>query len=189
MLLFIFCLEAIIYLWALWTTEPEFIFDKCARNSGRVSSLINLSILLMMGYYGSKKICADDRKKGSFRILITLFAVNHLIHFIYVFQNFNSHSLELSIAENLHGFVTFIFILMLPFTMWQYNNLNRAFYLVITVHLFNVSYFIMKTFYSKVKPEKPAYHNQLGMVITSIALLYILYSFFREYRQSTQAND
>jgi len=75
------CLEVIIYLWAVWRTEPEFVFNKCARNSGRASSAILLITLLMVGYYGLKGIYLDDKKKDTFRILITLFAINHLIHF------------------------------------------------------------------------------------------------------------
>jgi hypothetical protein len=187
---FIFCLEAAIYLWAVCTTtldrsnffaiEPQFVFDKCARNSGRVSSFINIAILLMIGYYGFKKIYLDEKKKDTFRILITLFAINHLVHFFFVFQNFKHHSMELSLSENLHGFITFIFILIVPIILWLYNNSNKLLYAGITLHLFNVSYFIMKTFYSKIKPDKPAYHNQLGIVVTVIALLYILYRIFRE---------
>jgi hypothetical protein len=193
----IFCLELAIYLWAVWTTtldksnffwiEPEFIFDKCARNSGRISSFINLTILLMIGYFGFKKIYLDERKKDTFRILITLFAVNHLVHFFYVFQNFKHHSMELSLSENLHGFITFIFILIVPIILWLYKNFNAIFYAGITLHLFNVSYFIMKTFYSKIKPDKPAYHNQLGIVMTTAALIYILYRFFREYKPKDKA--
>lgn len=97
MIAFIFGLEAVIYLWAAWRTEPEFVFDKCARNAGRTSSAIILITLLMVGYYGLKGMYLDDKKKDTFRILITLFAVNHLIHFFYVFMRFKSHSEALDI--------------------------------------------------------------------------------------------
>lgn len=190
----IVCLELVIYFWAVWTStlgkdnffaiEPEFIFDKSARNSGRISSFINIAILLMIGLYGFKKIYADEKKKDTFRILITLFAVNHLTHFFFVFQNFKHHSMELSLSENLHGFITFIFILIVPLILWLIHKLNFLFFAAISIHLFNVSYFIVKTFYSKVKPDKPAYHNQLGIAITTLACLYVLYSFFREYLQN-----
>jgi hypothetical protein len=105
---FICCLEVVIYLWAVCTTEAEFVSDKCARNSGRASSLINLTILLMIGYFGLKKIYLDEKKKDAFRILITLFAINHLVHFFYVFQNFKHHAWVFSVTENMHGFITFI---------------------------------------------------------------------------------
>ena len=183
---FIGALELVIYLWAMWTTEPEFVFDKCARNSGRASSLINLSILLIAGYYGFRKIWLDERKRDMFRILITLFAVNHLVHFFYVFQNFRHHSWVFSVPENLHGFITFIFILAVPVFLWLYQRLNTFWFVCITIHLINVSYFIMKTFYSKVQPEHPAYHNQLGIVVTSLAILYIIYGFFRSYGVRSQ---
>jgi hypothetical protein len=95
----IICLEIVIYLWALWTStmdqnnffaiEPVFIFDKCARNSGRVSSALNLSILIMIGYYGFNQIHNSAAKWDKIRILITLFAINHLAHFFFSFKRLN----------------------------------------------------------------------------------------------------
>lgn len=188
-------IEMIIYLWAYFTStfeknnffaiEPEFVFDKCARNSGRISSFLNLAILLMIGFNGFKKIYGDEKKMDALRILMTLFAVNHLVHFFYVFQNFKHHSLELSLLENLHGFITFIFIFLVPFALWFYRKFNRALSLAITIHLFNQSYFIMKTFYSKIKPDKPAYHNQLGILVTCLALLYVIYALYSDYKQKS----
>src|SRR5688572_10737579 len=94
----IICLEIMIYLWAFWTStldrsnffsiESEFIFDKCARNSGRVSSGLNLIILLVIGYNGLGRIYSNHKLNDKFRILVTLFAINHLIHFFFVFQTF-----------------------------------------------------------------------------------------------------
>ena len=184
---FIFCLEGIIYGWAVWTTDTHFVFDKCARNSGRVSSLMNLIILLMIGYYGLKKIYGENQKKDAFRILITLFTINHLIHFFYVSRNFKSHELVLSIWENLHGFITFIFIVLIPIILWLVRRLNILLYIFIPLHLFNVSYFIMETFYSKVKPGAPAYHNQLGILVTSLAIAYVLYRYVRENIESSKS--
>lgn len=184
----IFCLEALVYLWAVLTTDHEFIFDKCARNAGRASSAIILVTLLMVGYYGLKGIYQDDKKKDTFRILITVFAVNHLIHLFYVIMRFRSHSDTLSIPENLHGFITFICIIILPFILWTYKNLNRLLYVAIILHLFNVSYFICKTFLGKVKPDHPAYHNQFGIVVITAACLYILYRVLRENRRLSPIN-
>lgn len=177
---FIICLEGVIFGWAIWTTETDFVFDKCARNSGRVSSLINLMIICMIGFHGLKKIYRNDQKKETFRILMTGFTINHLIHFFYVFQNFKSHDLILGISENLHGFITFIFIVITPVILWSVRGLTKLLYIFIPLHLLNVSYFIMETFYSKVKPGSPAYHNQLGILVTSLALLYMLYRYVRE---------
>lgn len=194
----IICLEIVIYLWALWTStmdksnffaiEPAFIFDKCARNSGRVSSALNLFILLMIGYFGLSKIYNDNTKWDKLRILITLFAVNHLAHFFFVFQTFKQHTMAFNISENKHGFTTFICILIIPIILWTIKNLSKFLYLIIILHLFNVSYFIMETFYNKIKPDKPAYHNQFGILVTTVACVYILYRIFREYKLKVTAN-
>ena len=177
---FIFVLEVVIYLWAVWVTEPEFVINKCARNAGRASEALNLAILMMVGYYGLKQIYADDKKKDTFIILMTLFAVNHLIHFFFVYQNFKKHEMVLDISDNKHGFVTFIFIVLMTLALWIFKNLNKIFYITILIHLFNVSYFIMDTLNNKIKPDIITFHYKFGIVITSSALLYILYRIFRE---------
>jgi len=194
----IVCLDILIYLWAFLTStidlssffaiESEYIFDKCARNSGRVASALNLIILLMMGYFGLKQIYLDDKKKDNFRVLITLFAVNHLVHFFFVFQTFKHHTMALNISENKHGFITFICIQVMPIVLWKIKNLNKVLYVSIILHLFNTSYFIMETFYSKIKPAKPAYHNQFGIAVTSVACIYILYTVFSEYKLNSIVN-
>ena len=136
----------------------------------------------MIGYLGLKQIYLDDTKKDKFRVLITLFAINHLIHFFYVFQTFKHHAMQLNISENKHGFITFICILLIPIILWAFKTLNKVLYICIILHLFNVSYFIMETFYNKIKPDKPAYHNQFGIAVTTAACMYILYKVFREYK-------
>jgi succinate dehydrogenase hydrophobic anchor subunit len=178
-------LEVLVYFWAVWSTEAEFVFDKCARNSGRVSSAIILATLLMIAYYGLKKIYLDTQKLDAFRVLISLFTVNHLIHFSFVYMNLDSHATALSIDKNKHGFVTFICIVLVLIIVWSFKKLNNLLYTLLLLHLFNVSYFIMETFYHKVKPDKPAYHNQLGIVVISAALIYILYRVFEENRKNS----
>jgi hypothetical protein len=192
------CLEVLVYLWAAWTTtfdksnffaiEPEFVFDKCARIAGRISSVLILIPLCMAGYYGLKEIYSDDKKKDAFRILITLFAFNHLIHFLFLFLRFRSHEATLSIAANLHGFITFIFIVLMPFILWTTKNLSNAFYITIIVHLLNISFFIDKTFWGKVKPGHPAWHNQFGIVVITAACLYILYRVYVENKKTHRLN-
>lgn len=195
----VICFEILIYWWAYWTStldrdnffaiESQFIFDKCARNSGRISSALNLAILLLIGYFGLKRIYLDNAKKDAFRVLITLFAVNHLVHFFFVFQTFRHHTLTLDVSENKHGFVTFLCIQVIPVVLWKFKDLNKGLYLLVVLHLFNVSYFIMETFYNKISPEKPAYHNQFGIYVTTAACLYVLYRAFREYQQPLMADN
>ncbi len=195
LIVLILCIELLIYLWAAWTAtldrsnffaiEAEFIFAKCARNSGRVSSAIILTTLLMIGYYGLKEIYRDEKKKETLRILITLFTINHLVHFIFVVQNFKSISKPFLVSDNTHGFITFIFIALIPIILWTVKNLSRTLYAAIILHLFNVSYFMCKTFLGKVKPDHPAYHNQFGIFALTTACIYVLFSIFRENRIST----
>lgn len=180
----IFFIELLIYFWATWSCEAEFIFDKCARNSGRASSAILLFILLMIGFYGLKKIFSKPEKKETLQVLMLLFSINHLIHFFFVATNFQNHSMVLSISENLHGFISFIFIILVPIILLRIKRLDSVLYTVILLYLVNTSYFIMQTFYSKITVERPAYHNQFGILVISLTLGYILYRVIREISQS-----
>ncbi len=183
LIIIVMCVELMIYLWAVGTTETSVVFDKCARNSGRVSSFFNVAILGMIGFYGLKNCYTNTTKKDALAVLITLFAVNHLIHFFYVYQNFMHHAHLLIVWDNKHGFVTFIGIVTIPIVVWRVKQLNGLLYFTIIAHLFNVSYFIIKTFHSKIKPEHPAYHNQLGIVVTSAALMYVLYGIIKHHNK------
>ncbi|MBK7966812.1 MAG: hypothetical protein IPK10_17185 [Bacteroidetes bacterium] len=120
---FVFILNGLIYLRAVMTIEDvDLIFGECARNSGRTAAAINLSILLMVGHVGLKSIYSEESKKNLFRTLITIFAINHLIHFYFVTQNFKSYELELNISEQLQGFITFLFILITPVVLWSLQD-------------------------------------------------------------------
>jgi hypothetical protein len=197
------CIEILIYLWAVWTStfdesnffaiQSEFIFDKCARIAARISSVLILVILLLVGYYGLKSIYEEEKKKESFLVLITLFSFNHLIHLFFVILRFSSHGELINLAGpidmggTIHGFVTFISIILIPFILWNYKNLNKLLYFVIILHLLNISGFIIKTFLSKVKlPDHPAYHNQAGIVVITAACIYILYRVCLENKGNAQ---
>lgn len=191
------CIEIAIYLWSAWTgtfdrsnffgIEPKYIFDKCARLSGRISSVIILITLFMVGYNGLKKMYGDEKKKESFLVLLTLFTCNHLIHLLFVILRFRSHGKTISLYDpieiggTLHGVITFASIIIIPFILWNYKSLNKLLHSVIILYLLNISSFIVKTFLGKVNPpDQPAYHNQLGIVLITTACIYILYRVYQE---------
>jgi len=174
LIILIIGLELLIYFWALLTTQSDVVIDKCARNSGRASAVINLIILSMVGYYGLIKIYKNELLADKLKILLTLFAINHYIHFYFVIQRFIHHSKNFNIIQNKHGLFIIICILLLPILLWLYKKLNWIIYIIIISHLFNVSYFIMETLYEKITPAKPAYHNQFGIAITLMALAFIV---------------
>lgn len=199
LIVFICSIEISIYLWAIWTAtldksnffsiESEYIFDKCARNSGRISAFIILITLMMVGYYGLKEIYRDGKKKDTFRILITLFSFNHIIHFMFLFLRFKNHAAPLSLVENLHGFLTFISIIIIPFILWTKTSLTMLLHFGIILYLFNISYFINKTFLGKVKADHPAYHNLFGIVLITAACLYVLFRVFMENNRNSNGDS
>ncbi|MBK9420180.1 MAG: hypothetical protein IPN44_03910 [Flavobacteriales bacterium] len=173
--------ERLIYIRANLTLQGSVeVLGECARNSGRTSAALNLVTLFMVGYFGLKTIYKEVAKRDTFRVLLTLFAVNHLVHFFFIHQYFQSQGSALEVSHNLHGTITFICLLSLPIILWNMDRLNKVLYYAVILHLFNITYFICKTFYSRYKPVDPAYLHQLGIVIMIGSLIYIIYRMYRE---------
>jgi hypothetical protein len=181
LIILITVLNLLIYFWAFLTIAPvETIFAECARNSGRTSAAINLILLGMLGHFGLKTIYKEKSKMKLFQTLIILFTVNHLIHFFFVFQNFKWQEMELNISDNIHGFITFICLTLIPILVYSYKKLNKVIYSLILAHFFNVTYFMSISFYARYKPVDPAYLHRIGILVMITALAYILYRVFAE---------
>jgi hypothetical protein len=174
--LLIFLLNIGIYLIAFSTETADRVFAECARNSGRTAAAINLILLLLIGHFGLKTIYKEKNKFSLFELLITLFAVNHLIHFFFVYQNFNWHKMELNVYDHLHGFITFISLILLPIIVHQFKRLSKFLYCYLIIYFFNVTYFIGISFYARFKPGiDEAYLHRIGIFLMIIALFYVVF--------------
>jgi hypothetical protein len=188
----IFCLEIVIYFWSAWTATQKdgnyfaiprkLIFEKCARNSGRISAILNLIILFFIGYFGLKQIYSENEKGAMFFSLVTIFTINHLIHFFYITQNFKQKSKVIKLSDEKHGIFTFVCITLFPIFLWYFKNLNLVLYTYIILHLFNVSYAFIDVLYNKIRVNsKVTSHNRLGIFATISAWIFIVYRIFIEY--------
>jgi hypothetical protein len=190
-ILIIFCLEVLIYAWSACTAtlkkgnyfaiSSQLIFEKCARNSGRVSAILNLTIILMLGYFGLKQIYSDKANHDIFLNLVTLLTINHLIHFFYISQNFKRKSLKIKLAQEKRGIFTYICITLFPIFIWYFKNLNALLYICIMLHLLNVSYVFILALKTKIKyKSKITIHNRFGIIITIAAWILVVYRVFVE---------
>lgn len=185
-------LELLILLWAIWTatlSESNYlaiprnkIFEKCARNSGRVSALLNVLILIMIGQNGLVKIYSSDETYSSFLNLVSLFTLNHLIHFGYISSNFKRQSLKLKLNEEKRGIFTYVCITIFPIFIYACRHLNLAIYLIILLHLYNVSYVFVMALYTKIRVKsKITIHNKFGMATTIASWMLLLYSVLMDF--------
>ena len=184
-ILIIFCVEVLIYVWSAWTATlkkgnyfaipHQIIFEKCARNSGRVSALLNLVIILVFGYYGLKQIFLDKSKYDIFFNLVTILTINHLIHFFYISQNFKRKSLKIKLSEEKLGIFTYICITLFPIFIWYFKDLNVVIYTCIMLHLLNVSYVFVMALNTKIRVKsKITIHNRIGIVATIVAWIFVV---------------
>ncbi len=181
----ILLLNILIYYRAKFTIEPSIeIFAECARNSGRTSALINLIILMLLGYFGLKHIYTSIILKKLLSFLTILFAVNHFIHFLFVIQSFDSYGYDFIATEHLHGMITFFCIFLIPFILTKLKTIHWSIYTLIILHFFNVTYLISDTFYARYKPIDPAYMHRIGVLIMILCCLFIVYRAVVEWRKS-----
>ena len=175
-------LNILIYLRAQATIEPyNIIFVECVRNSGRTSAGLNLVLLLLIGHWGLKFIYQDRTLKKVMLLLFIAFAANHLIHLFFITQHFITQERELvDIAHNKRALITFISVILMPIILLSFNKFNNLIYLLILVHVFNVTLLICKLFYARYKPYDPAYMHRIGVVIMIGCMLYIIYRVFTE---------
>jgi hypothetical protein len=175
-ILLIILLNIGIYFTALSTETADRVFAECARNSGRTAAAINLFLLFFIGHFGLKTIYSDHNKLKLFKLFITLFAINHLIHFFFVFQNFKWHQMDLNVYNHLHGFVTFISLLTLPMVVNRFKRLSRLLHLYLVIYFFNVTFFIGISFYARFKPGiDEAYLHRTGILLMIAALFYVVF--------------
>ena len=188
-ILIIFCLEVLIYAWSAWTAtfkndnyfaiSHQLIFQKCARNSGRVSAILNLVIVLMLGYFGLKQIYFDKAKFDIFFNLVTILSINHLIHFFYISRNFKRKSLKIKFSQEKRGIFTYICITLFPIFIWYFKNLNAVLYICIILHLLNVSYVFVLALKTKIRyKSKITIHNRFGIIATIAAWIFVVCSIF-----------
>lgn len=194
-------IEILVYLYADWTSkldrnnffsiESKYVFDKSARIAGRISSSIILTVLLMLAYWGTKKIYTNTKTKDTFLVLITLFSVNQIIHLLFVFLLFKNYGKSITfdgpieIGGPVHGLITFATIATIPFILWRIKSLTNLSYLILIIHLFNATIFIVKTFLGKINlPAHPAYHNQFGVLMLSLVWIFIIIRIIVENRVS-----
>ena len=182
----ILALELIIYVWAVWTASlkndnyfaisNKQIFEKCARNSGRVSAILNVIILVYVGYWGLEPIYRSRIQFDTFLTIVNILTINHLIHFFYISRNFKRQSLKIKFKQEKRGIFTYICITAFPLFVWYFTELNIEVYLFIVLHLYNASYVFAMALYSKITVNaKITIHNKLGMIVTTAAWIFMMY--------------
>jgi hypothetical protein len=176
------CLNILIY-WRSKDTlhDAILIFAECARNSGRTAAALNLFIIALLIIWRLNKIDTSATKKLLFQLSLFMFAINHVIHFYFVSKNFEIHNWSVGISDNLHGFITYLLILIAPVIGLFYRSLNHLLYAFFILHIINVTYFIGISFYGRIKPIDPAYMHQIGILIMFASILLMLTEIFRNW--------
>jgi hypothetical protein len=113
-------------------------YQLAARYSARTSFIIISGILLLIGIKGLKQIYDHENLRQLFMMLLLAFAINHLIHFIFIVLNYNANNMQLFHLDNGFGAVGYVMLSLAPLYLWSKKKLTRSLHLQINAFLFIV---------------------------------------------------
>jgi len=121
----------------------EYTFRYAARYSGRLSLVVFLLTFYSYANYTPKPFS----KESPFKNTLSLFAILHGIHFIFLALSVYLNKIPLEFVKVLGGFVAYIMILIAPFV---FHKLKTGFHLV---YFYYVSIVMAVTYLARIKGE------------------------------------
>lgn len=148
--------EVLIFVYSGWVTEDITMqYRLAARYSARTSHTIVLVALIMMSRYGLTVIFSEENKRKWFYNLLALFSLNHIIHFYFLATNFRVNQMELLSPRTLGGGTVYVFIIIMPFLIYNSRTLTKAQYIGILAYFSAVLFVILKTFSDRITMPLP----------------------------------
>ena len=118
-------IEAMIYFYTLdITDDPEIIYSLRARYSARLSFIILCTLGTWIASLGLNNIFANAKKRELLMAGIAAFSVNHLIHYYFLFQNFEVSGLDITSKYISFGALAYVILTLAPFLIWKWNSLT-----------------------------------------------------------------
>ncbi len=118
LLMLIILWETGIYFWVLNNT-PEALYQLSARYSARTSFVLITIILLWIGATGLRKIYRSAFKRLHLITLILLLAVNHLIHFGFLYANLQPENFGKFLLENHLPALLYVALMISPWLLFS----------------------------------------------------------------------
>lgn len=163
--------EFAMYQLALGISNVETIkYQLAARYSARTSFVIIAALLLWIGISGLKRIYSDDRRRSIFLLTVSAFAINHLLHFIFIVLNYQANGLSLFSVKNTFGAIGYVMLSVAPIYLSSKERLTPSLYLqiyfLLTILIAIFSFTYLGRFSKQVAMSSPlsVYTACLGLI-------------------------
>ena len=170
-------LEVLIYVYSNQISGDETIlWQLSARYSARTSFVLISSILLWTGWKGLRHIYSIENNRKNFLLLIALLTINHLIHFGFLYMNFQANGMELFSAPSSAGAVGYLALVGLPIYLWNRRELTGGLYKIIYAVLFTLIGIFFVTYFGRLSQEMPIrspmvlYQINMGIIVLLFGL-------------------
>jgi hypothetical protein len=157
-----------------------------ARYSARTSFFMVSGILLWIGFSGLRTIYARENLRKMFILMLLLFAVNHLIHFIYLAINLIVNDFSILKIKNLFGAIAYISLTLAPIYLWDKKVLTKALHQQIATFLLLVFGVFLLTYVTRFSADLPLKSSNsyfyFGIITIILIVALNVFRFFKEMR-------
>ena len=168
-------LEILIFYWSMSIGHSEnYYFQLAARFSARVSFFILVSLLAWMGFTGLKKIYATEWTRKNYVTLILMLMVNHLIHFGFLWMNYQVNDISMMEANNVVGVIGYIAITLAPLYLWNKSQLTPQLYLKIYSFLFAITFIFTFSYIDRLSKALPFPTPKVYFIISLLVIAGLL---------------
>ncbi|MCR9254055.1 MAG: hypothetical protein NXI20_26830 [bacterium] len=172
----ILALEIYIYLYAnqLANYEPSLTFQLAARYSARLSFLLYFVAITFTMFFGLRTIFDKPNWKGLFGTFVLGFAINHLIHFGYLYTYHSLSGFEVFSTNNLPGALGYITLVVGAYFSVTLKKCTGFFYWAFSVGSLFIAAIFVVTYMRRLSKQYPlATSEWLIKVLLTLAIVSI----------------
>jgi hypothetical protein len=183
-------LEIAIFFWVDYISTADYlVYQLAARYSGRLSFMIFAGMMLFTGIVGLKQIFKTERLKSFFIILLSLFSVNHVLHFYFLAMSHLEQNETLLIPKNIIGGTAYILLILSPFYLFKREMTTKIYWSVQSfLFLLTVIFFVSYLRRFMIEFPQPTHIGVLYSIITTIGLLVFLNG-YKVFKESTESRS
>lgn len=162
-------------------------YQLAARYSARISFAIIVLMLAWTGLAGLKRIYSKETSRELLMLSLLTFAVNHLIHFIFIVLNFRANGWSLLQARNGFGSIGYVLLSLAPLYLWKRKELNRSLhaqigaFLLVVLSIFFITYFGRLS--KQVPLSSPLLFYKVCLIFIAVIFLLNVYRFLADRRK------
>jgi len=113
------------------STNLDTLYSLRARYSARISFTILCTIGAWTTALGLNNIFINSHKRDLLIGGITAFSINHLIHYYFLYHNFEVNGLDISSKYISFGALAYVILSIAPVLVWRWATLTKARYYAI----------------------------------------------------------